>query len=276
MEITYESNTSPNHPGWEEGIECDTTIIVFSIDGIRDTIDQEQCHQEIIYLGCGQEFTLIEDKDSDSEVLFVYYDSLVISDPVEDTFITLHECGESYSYTETHSSYLGCDSIVHTQVIGYPISESTDTLLHLTDHITIDTLTNEYGCDSIVTIVWIATDFEEDQEYEIVEIETETEETPPAEEVELQVDIPIEEEPEPVADLYLPNAFTPNGDGINDTWHPFPIDKKIQFTIYDRWGTELFQGTSWDGSFRNFKVQGIVAYRLEYEGEVLSGTISIL
>lgn len=44
--------------------------------------------------------------------------------------------------------------------------------------------------------------------------------------------------------VYLPNVFSPNGDGINDRVTVFssPEVKKIdRFRIYDRWGELLFQ-----------------------------------
>ena len=55
--------------------------------------------------------------------------------------------------------------------------------------------------------------------------------------------------------IYIPNTFTPNGDGINDTWKPIMLDystKGYQLSIFDRWGQRIFHTTnteeSWDGT----------------------------
>ena len=55
----------------------------------------------------------------------------------------------------------------------------------------------------------------------------------------------------------LPNVFTPNGDGFNDTFHPFPYDfvDHININIYNRWGTIVFTtqdpDINWDGKEKN-------------------------
>lgn len=52
----------------------------------------------------------------------------------------------------------------------------------------------------------------------------------------------------------LPNVFTPNGDGINDIFIPFPYKfvEKVNMTIYNRWGNEVFKtedpDINWDGT----------------------------
>jgi len=45
--------------------------------------------------------------------------------------------------------------------------------------------------------------------------------------------------------LYLPNAFSPNGDGVNDAFGPFPAGQVIRsfpsMRVYDRWGGLVFE-----------------------------------
>ena len=44
------------------------------------------------------------------------------------------------------------------------------------------------------------------------------------------------------------NGFTPNGDGINDTWVIDNIDKypNNKVFIFNRWGNKLFQTSNYD------------------------------
>lgn len=55
--------------------------------------------------------------------------------------------------------------------------------------------------------------------------------------------------------LYVPNAFTPNGDNINDTFQPKGVGiTNYNLQVFDRWGEKLFDTkdfyTGWDGSFK--------------------------
>ncbi len=56
--------------------------------------------------------------------------------------------------------------------------------------------------------------------------------------------------------LYLPTAFTPNGDGLNDTYRITGQGiYDIEWVIVDRWGTIVFEGNemddAWDGTYKN-------------------------
>jgi hypothetical protein len=60
-------------------------------------------------------------------------------------------------------------------------------------------------------------------------------------------------------EVYFPNAFTPNGDGLNETVKPFlvGVTKFNYYAIYNRYGQKLFYSPSpnkpWDGRFRGQK-----------------------
>jgi gliding motility-associated-like protein len=53
--------------------------------------------------------------------------------------------------------------------------------------------------------------------------------------------------------LYVPNAFSPNGDGTNDVFRPliFGDIRSFNFQVFNRWGQQVFQtsepGAGWDG-----------------------------
>ena len=59
---------------------------------------------------------------------------------------------------------------------------------------------------------------------------------------------------EPIATVFMPDAFTPNQDGLNDIFLPvgyFNGIKSFQFTVYSRWGNRVFESgdplSGWDG-----------------------------
>ncbi|MBK7431443.1 MAG: PKD domain-containing protein [Bacteroidetes bacterium] len=59
---------------------------------------------------------------------------------------------------------------------------------------------------------------------------------------------------EPEFTIYVPNAFTPNGDGVNDYFFATGVNfADYEMWIMDRWGKEIFHSTEqskqWDGSF---------------------------
>ena len=66
----------------------------------------------------------------------------------------------------------------------------------------------------------------------------------------------------------LPNTFSPNEDGINDLFIPFPYQfiEKVEMTIYNRWGSLVFKtddpDINWDGRdiITNQKVSSGVYY----------------
>jgi len=90
----------------------------------------------------------------------------------------------------------------------------------------------------------------------------------------------------------LPNVFSPNGDGINDVFHPFPYDfvDHVNMTIYNRWGNIVFKTNDanilWDGKDKNsnqdcaegvyFYICDVYEYRLGgIKMRSLHGTVSL-
>jgi gliding motility-associated-like protein len=64
----------------------------------------------------------------------------------------------------------------------------------------------------------------------------------------------------PEADnVFVPSAFSPNGDGVNDVLMVRGAgDAEIYFLVYNRWGEEVFRSThtniGWDGRFNNVEL----------------------
>ncbi len=53
--------------------------------------------------------------------------------------------------------------------------------------------------------------------------------------------------------FHAPNSFTPDGDGVNDTWMPVVFGaREYELSIFDRWGTRIFHTfdaqAGWDGA----------------------------
>ena len=75
--------------------------------------------------------------------------------------------------------------------------------------------------------------------------------------------------------IYIPSVFTPNADGVNDQLEIFlgcDYDYQVrQFTVYDRWGSPVFQGEGveharWDGNYKGHPMpQDVYVWTLEYD-----------
>jgi gliding motility-associated-like protein len=90
--------------------------------------------------------------------------------------------------------------------------------------------------------------------------------------------------------IYIPNTFTPDGDGLNDVFQAYGIsweDGTYEMIIYNRWGNLVYQTTDpskpWNGGFNNnpspalfvpdvyvyyIKVKGINYREMVYMGKV--------
>ena len=91
--------------------------------------------------------------------------------------------------------------------------------------------------------------------------------------------------------IFVPNAFSPNFDGINDYFEVQGRNILSQkMSVYDRWGELVFSSNEiearWDGTYRNQTLaDGVYVYLIEIEGydykgdfysELLKGDVTIL
>ncbi len=88
--------------------------------------------------------------------------------------------------------------------------------------------------------------------------------------------------------IYVPSAFSPDGDGKNDIFRPvmFGQVKIRRFSIYERNGILLYStrttGAGWDGSYRGKKIPAsVLVWLLEYETTegkpvLLKGTVTLI
>lgn len=76
----------------------------------------------------------------------------------------------------------------------------------------------------------------------------------------------------PPLSIYIPNAFTPNGDGVNDAFFVKGEGiRNFHLYIYNRWGEVVFETTNpkqqWDGSYAGNPVeQGVYVYQVYASG----------
>ncbi len=84
-------------------------------------------------------------------------------------------------------------------------------------------------------------------------------------------------------DDQFPNAFTPNADGINETFEPLPLltcpVDEYHFQVFNRWGTMVFDTTdpnaAWDGTVLGQPAPvDVYVYRVQYY--MLDGDVRML
>lgn len=87
--------------------------------------------------------------------------------------------------------------------------------------------------------------------------------------------------------VWIPNAFTPDGNDLNDLYEIFTASiKEFHIQIYDRWGEKLFESdnpkVSWDGTYKGKTCQmDAYIYMVQYKGfdnkrVIKSGTVTLL
>ena len=85
------------------------------------------------------------------------------------------------------------------------------------------------------------------------------------------------------AAVNIPNTFTPNGDGVNDTWVVEGLDATATVQVFTRWGKQIYQSVGypvpWNGEYDGKKLpQGVYYYVITAKNNTqkLSGWVSII
>ncbi|MEY3399492.1 MAG: hypothetical protein RL220_2086, partial [Bacteroidota bacterium] len=84
--------------------------------------------------------------------------------------------------------------------------------------------------------------------------------------------------------FYVPNSFTPNGDGVNDVFGPEFSDpqliREFSMLIFDRWGEVVYESTDiygrWTGNFRKgdyFVHDGAYVWVIEYHQDSVADKV---
>ena len=89
--------------------------------------------------------------------------------------------------------------------------------------------------------------------------------------------------------LWIPNSFTPNGDGLNDVFKPETLAELEEYTmlIFNRWGQQIFESNdinkAWDGKYKGKAVPlGVYTYHIEAtdkltkEKKVYNGRVTLV
>ena len=83
--------------------------------------------------------------------------------------------------------------------------------------------------------------------------------------------------------IYIPNVFSPDGDGINDLFYAKGQNiGHLNLAVYNRWGQQVFSATTlgdrWDGTYRGQACpMGAYVYQLLWDKKVISsGTVTLI
>lgn len=95
-----------------------------------------------------------------------------------------------------------------------------------------------------------------------------------------------------VQPIQVPNTFTPNSDGTNDTWQIQNIENypNCKVTVYDRWGQKVFNSigysnaNAWDGTSKTGRLPASTYYYVidlntgsgNSDGQIFSGSITLV
>jgi gliding motility-associated-like protein len=192
-------------------------------------------------------------------------------------------------YIDTLLNANGCDSIRTLNLTVIPnsssnliqtICEGSSYLGYNSSGIYIDTLLNANGCDSIRTLTLkIVPELYDTIRYKLCPGEKYFPNNQPGVYIDTFINslgcdsiriLKFELDENLCCQLFTPNAFTPNGDNLNDEFIIKGIFFDYNIIIADRWGNVVYQSTNslfgWDGKYKGMEMPiGTYYYLFKYK-----------
>ena len=78
--------------------------------------------------------------------------------------------------------------------------------------------------------------------------------------------------------FYVPNAFTPNGQGGNEIFYAYGTQiLDFELTVYDRWGLKVFTSTDinkgWNGRYMRYEApEDVYVWKAKFEVKTYEGS----
>lgn len=220
-------------------------FFVISVDSVNDEIVTGNNNTTIFYPDEWPECPIICEADTvfielPNDTIIEYVDNFIIDTVYVETIDTV------YVDVEVFVEVFITDTLYETEYITEYV---TDTL-YITSIDTVEVIVYEFLTDTI---------------YEYITIDCET-------------GLECVDDPGLVCpdwtSVYIPNTFTPNNDGSNDTWQMvYDLDcwTDVEFKIFNRWGSMIYSGKGeyydsypyWDGSVNggdHYAADGVYTY----------------
>lgn len=191
---------------------------------------------------------------------------------------TSHGCADAVTRSNIIEAYLKPDALFSANPKVMTIIDPNVTVINLADSV----VSSEFTFDPMgAQVVAFETQYElpDTGVYSITQIVTTANGCMDTISSEVKV--------EPHFTFYIPNAFTPDGNDINEIWIPQGQSlKSFEMTIFNRWNQELFYSASldegWDGTYLGKPVpQGVYVYHVRVidilgEPHIYRGKFSVI
>jgi gliding motility-associated-like protein len=76
--------------------------------------------------------------------------------------------------------------------------------------------------------------------------------------------------------VFIPNVFTPNGDGFNDSFKILNKTPNTKILISNRWGVKVFESEDYNNDWQGENLpEGVYFYSIQMNGVVYQGNVEV-